>query len=877
MSVPTSSQALFQLLLSFRGRTQRGTFVLTAALLVLVFIPLHSFAADTLGSAKAVWLFPPFYWAALALCTKRFHDADASGERLLLAAVPIIGPPWALLELLFRGGTPGENRFGPEPRTWGLDYLRVKPPPGAPLNTVNDVTGIHEVEVAAVATPETVEGVREAVLRSSGAVSIGGGRFSMGGQTASPGSLHIDMRGLNRVVALKPIARSVRVQAGVRWCDLQKVLDAHDMAVRIMQTYANFTVGGALSVNCHGRYVGEGPLARSVLAVLVVMADGELVEATPTDNSELFYGVIGGYGGLGVVVEIELSLAENTRVERSNTTMATSDYVPHFRQSVRTSTDAIFHNADLYPPHYTRVRSVTWRKTDKLVTRSSRLHTLSRSHRLFQYLFWATSELPAGKWRREHLLEPLVYLSSPVHWRNFEAGYDVAELEPSSRARKTYVLQEYFVPIDQFEDFSAKMAEIFQRYSANVINVSVRHALQDPGTLLAWAREECFAYVVYYKQGTSEASQNEVATWTRELIDAVLSSGGTYYLPYQPHATAEQFHRAYPRAREYFALKAKVDPDCRFRNSLWDKYYVPTLSPGEAVTPGERGQSEFRAVFDNDVWRDRFYLFLQNVYGILPEDRFHNLIRAACAEHDTDEATYRYIQEHLHEIRPALAVLRLALPALAKQKREMARQTLLLLGERTTINGYLEIGSKGRYISALSKHLTLGGAMVLQDEAPPTRSPEDIVERGRLGFLGIHLPLEDYTPVPSDVVPEESLDLVTCYIGLHHVVRERLDAYVTSIVRALRPGGRFILRDHDVDSEPMRCFVSLVHTVFNAGLELPWTQDLKEHRAFEPLQFWTAYLKERGLTPCGKPLYQDHDPSNNALMIFEKVGSEGKS
>ncbi|MGH8720794.1 MAG: hypothetical protein ACREU4_02340, partial [Burkholderiales bacterium] len=47
------------------------------------------------------------------------------------------------------------------------------------------------------------------------------------------------------------------------------------------------------------------------------------------------------------------------------------------------------------------------------------------------------------------------------------------------------------------------------------------------------------------------------------------------YLPYQPHATPEQFLKAYPRAPEFFALKKKLDPENRFRNKLWDKYYAP--------------------------------------------------------------------------------------------------------------------------------------------------------------------------------------------------------------------------------------------------------------------------------------------------------------
>jgi hypothetical protein len=159
-----------------------------------------------------------------------------------------------------------------------------------------------------------------------------------------------------------------------------------------------------------------------------------------------------------------------------------------------------------------------------------------------------------------------------VVWRNYEASYDVAELEPADRSKSTYVLQEYFVPVEKFDAFLPKMRTIFRAHDVNVLNVSIRHALPDPGTLLAWARGETFAFVVYYKQGTTDEDRAEVATWTREMIDAVISVGGTYYLPYQIHATDEQFHGAYPRADEYFAVKTRVDPGSKFRNRLLDRY-----------------------------------------------------------------------------------------------------------------------------------------------------------------------------------------------------------------------------------------------------------------------------------------------------------------
>jgi FAD/FMN-containing dehydrogenase len=96
---------------------------------------------------------------------------------------------------------------------------------------VNDVTQLNPVRVMAIVAPQTIEEVREAVRRTTGPISIGGGRFSMGGQTASPGSLHFDMRSMNRIVAFSPEARTIRVQPGVRWCDIQRFVDPHGLAV----------------------------------------------------------------------------------------------------------------------------------------------------------------------------------------------------------------------------------------------------------------------------------------------------------------------------------------------------------------------------------------------------------------------------------------------------------------------------------------------------------------------------------------------------------------------------------------------------------------------------------------------------------------------
>jgi FAD/FMN-containing dehydrogenase len=763
-----------------------------------------------------------------------------------------------------------------------LDHLSVPKYKGlSEAVIVNDVTQLNPVPVWAISRPTSLEELVDSVRRTNGPLSVGGGHFSMGGQTASPGSLHLDMRSMNRVIDFKPEQKTIRVQSGTRWCDIQRFVDPHNLSVKIMQTYANFTVGGSLSVNVHGRYMGLGPVILSVLAIKVVMTNGEVIDASPTQNPEIFFGVIGGYGGLGILAEVEFSLADNVRVERIDQKMASKEYVGHFFENIRSAPGAVFHNADLYPPEFERARSVTWMATDKPVTEPLRMHKGGQNYGLERYFLWAFTETPFGKWRREHIVDPLIYATKKVHWRNFEASYDAGELEPASRKDSTYVLQEYFVPVERFNDFVPKMSEILQRHNVNAVNVSVRHAHADSGSVMAWSRTESFAFVLYHKQGTSESAKTAVGVWTRELIDAVIAVGGCHYLPYQAHATHEQFHAAYPRAKEMFALKAKHDPLFRLRNVLWDKYYGPTLG-GAKLAPSNlmvgASTSEFKAVFQSVHWHDRFFKFLQNVYRIYPEARFQQLLKDTTEALPDDDAIYQQVQRELPSIKPFLSDVTMALPALFKQKREMASQTLQILnhiaqsaeGTRHAIDGYMEIGSTGRYISELQKHMDVRGRIILVNDVAPTNSPADIFERGGLFGLGEFVPMGDYEPLPSSI-PTQSLDVVTCYIGLHHCPLHKLEAFIASIARVLRPGGVFILRDHDVTTPDMHTFVSLVHTVFNAGLNVARAIDAKELRHFKSIDEWSTQLQSFGFHDCGLRVAQANDPSDNLLLGFQRL------
>lgn len=150
----------------------------------------------------------------------------------------------------------------------------------------------------------------------------------------------------------------------------------------------------------------------------------------------------------------------------------------------------------------------------------------------------------------------------------------------SNRDEKfTEILHEYFVPVDRLAAFVEKIRPILLKHQPDLLNITVRDVKADTDTFLRYAREEVFGLVMLFDYPADQDSDARMQDFTREMIDAALACGGTYYLPYRLHATEEQFVAAYPMAKEFFARKAEYDPQFLFQNRFFSTYGKPILSP----------------------------------------------------------------------------------------------------------------------------------------------------------------------------------------------------------------------------------------------------------------------------------------------------------
>ncbi|MDE2165570.1 MAG: DUF805 domain-containing protein [Alphaproteobacteria bacterium] len=108
---------------SFTGRATRFDYWVryvipyVAGALIAGFLDamLGTYNPDTGGGVITLLFVIAAIWPSLAVGVKRCHDRDRSGWFLLIGLIPIVGGIWLLIELGFLRGSPGSNRFGPDP------------------------------------------------------------------------------------------------------------------------------------------------------------------------------------------------------------------------------------------------------------------------------------------------------------------------------------------------------------------------------------------------------------------------------------------------------------------------------------------------------------------------------------------------------------------------------------------------------------------------------------------------------------------------------------------------------------------------------------------------------------------------------------------
>ncbi|WP_308219954.1 FAD-binding oxidoreductase [Nitratireductor sp. ZSWI3] len=433
---------------------------------------------------------------------------------------------------------------------------------------------IRHITVRQAPESAVIDGLRAAIAeaRAEGRpLTASTARHSMGGQSLARNGtvLTLDQEWLEADTA----ARTYRVAAGTRWSTVIARLDAIGFSPAVMQSNNDFGVASTFSVNAHGWPVPFSGCGATVRSLRLLTADGSLVTCSRSDNADLFNHAMGGYGLFGVITDLELDMVPNTLLaptferlsgqalgQRFAEALAADPSIEMAYGRMDVSLDRFFDDALLIT-----YRPVADQSDIPPASGSGFMSYMARD--IFRAQL-GSDGVKHFRWWTEAALNPGIAGSATRNSLMNEPVITLDDRDPS----RTDILHEYFVSPSRFADFVEACKEVIPASYQQLLNITLRYVDTDRDSVLAYAHEPRIAAVMLFSQEKTMRGEADMARMTEALIERVIAVGGSYYLPYRPHARIDQLTRAYPRATSFVAAKKAADPELLFRNGLWDNY-----------------------------------------------------------------------------------------------------------------------------------------------------------------------------------------------------------------------------------------------------------------------------------------------------------------
>jgi hypothetical protein len=184
--------------------------------------------------------------------------------------------------------------------------------------------------------PETPEQVAEAVAYAHRhrelPLSVRSRGHGISGRSTNDGGLIIDLRRMNQIEILDEATRRIRVGPGARWMDVAAALEPYGWALS-SGDYGGVGVGGLATAGGVGWLVREHGLTIDHLRkAQIVLADGAILDASETENPDLFWAIRGAGANMGIVTSFEFEVDPIGEVGWAQLVLDASD-IPSFLQA----------------------------------------------------------------------------------------------------------------------------------------------------------------------------------------------------------------------------------------------------------------------------------------------------------------------------------------------------------------------------------------------------------------------------------------------------------------------------------------------------------------------------------------------------------------
>ena len=126
---------------------------------------------------------------------------------------------------------------------------------------------------------------------------------------ADDGPEVLNTRLADRILSFDPETGAIRAESGLSLAELNRVLMPRGYFTPVSPGTSFVTLGGMVAADIHGKNQHkDGNFGDHVTALRMAVADGRIVECSPTQHADLFWGTVGGMGLTGHILEVEFGL-----------------------------------------------------------------------------------------------------------------------------------------------------------------------------------------------------------------------------------------------------------------------------------------------------------------------------------------------------------------------------------------------------------------------------------------------------------------------------------------------------------------------------------------------------------------------------------------
>jgi hypothetical protein len=450
------------------------------------------------------------------------------------------------------------------------------------IKWADDITLLNRTRVERVIDVLSINDIFNAIdiAKKSGKKLIPRGtRHTMGGHTIAKNGLILDMKYFNHILEFDPQNMIITVEPGMTWSQLICYLDCYGLSPMTLQSYSSFSIGGTISVNAHG-ITNDSGIYGSIISLGIINWKNEIIECCRETNKELFSLIIGGYGLFGVIYKVKLKIVPNVKIRLQSINLKLFNFDKIYSKVLNDP----FVEVKMARINITNMNDISLyifkRVSDKRVRSNvqNKDHEMSKLSQLLYKWVLPIKTSQDMRFKIEKIInKPLDVLTTTLN-RNtllYESAKPIAKLYcPLIDVDVTHILQEFFIPKMNFLIWMQNLKQVFNHkyYYVTLLNITIRFIKKDNVTMLRYAKEDMYAFVLYYRLSRRKIAEDELKHIHNLLTNHALNLNGTFYLPYRHHYNNEQLIKSYQNIKKFFVLKKQYDPHELFSNIWYENY-----------------------------------------------------------------------------------------------------------------------------------------------------------------------------------------------------------------------------------------------------------------------------------------------------------------